>query len=340
MISLGATLPLSGEIAPYGILIRDGIELAASDLSKEGINITTAYEDVPAPGPSALSSFNKLIIDKRIQGLVANFWNPVIPIIAPAVKHFNTIVFHSAAADDLILDAGDTIFSTNSKIKDEALKLANFAYNQLGASSSCILYVGTSFGENYNKHFSDQFQSLGGKVSYSELSKLGERDLRTVLTKIKYNSCQVFLAAFFGTNLGLVLKQAKEVGISKPIISVYEAEDPSVIEVAGDAAEGLRFFAPEATIETNSIKDYKLRFIQKFGYAPRILASNAYDATIILSKAINQCKADRDCIKNKIYSIKNFEGMSGTFSIDADGAARKEFVLKTVKDGKFQRILD
>jgi branched-chain amino acid transport system substrate-binding protein len=334
-IRLGATLPLSGDIAPYGNLIRDGIEFAATDLRKMGYSLSIDYEDVPTPGASALSAINKLIVDKQIHALVANFWNPIIPIMAPAITRANIIAFHTAAVDDPILDSGHTIFSTNSKIRDEAAKIANYVYEDLGARTACVLYIGTSFGENYKHHFTSKFENLGGKVVFSDLTKLGETDLRTVLTKIKFSSCEVLFAAYFGTNLGLVLKQAGAVGLTKQIMAVYEAEDPSVLAVAGLAAEGLRFFVPEPKRESKAIVDFRQRFSTRFGYNPRILASNAYDAVTILVKFLSECKGDVSCTSTKIYGLREYDGVSGKFSIDSDGAATKEFVLKVVRNGKF-----
>ncbi len=300
--------------------------------------MSISYEDVPAPGPLAVSVINKLISEDHIQGIAGNFWNPVIPIMAPAIMRNKVVTFHTAAADDPILDAGDYIFSTNTKIRDEAQRVADYVYNDLGARSACVLYIGTNFGENYYKHFVARFEKLGGNVPYFDLTKLGENDLRTVLMKVKNSACQVFFAAYFGTNLGLVLKQAKIAGIHKQILAVYEAEDPSVIEVAGDAAEGLRFFVPEPVVDTETIKNYKERFVKRFGYSPRILGSNAYDATTILVTSLVECKGDPECTKTKIYRLQDYPGVSGTFSIDSDGAAQKNFVLKTIRNGKFERL--
>jgi branched-chain amino acid transport system substrate-binding protein len=257
--------------------------------------------------------------------------------MAPSILQNKIVSFHTAAADDLILAAGDLIFSTNTKIRDEAARVADFAFRDLHARSACVLYIGTTFGENYQKHFAAHFAELGGTVAYSELTKLEDSDLRGVLTKVKNSSCDVFFAAYFGTNLGLVLKQAHSIGVRKTTLSVYEAEDPSVIEVAGEAAEGLKFFVAEPMVDNEITTSFKNRFTKQFGYAPRILASNAYDATTILALKLSQCKGDSECAKNKIYEIRDYVGVSGTFSIDPDGAAQKTFVLKTVKNGRFVR---
>lgn len=336
-LRLGATLPLTGDIASYGNLIRDGIELAISDLKDKGIPAIVQYEDVPSPGPGALTAIRKLTATHEIQGLAGNFWNPAIPIMAPAIVKYKVLAFHTAAADDPILTSSDYIVSTNTKIRDEAYRIAEYSYNDIAARTACILYIGTNFGENYRRHFSKRFSELGGTVVYTDLTKLGESDLKPALGKVKSSSCDVFFAAYFGTNLGQVLKQAGMIGLKKPTLSVYEAEDPSVTEVAGSAAEGLRFFVPEPLVEQEVTKDFNRRFTARFGYNPRILASNAYDATMILAMSLSECNGDTECAKAKIYQIHDYAGVSGTFSIDSEGAAKKSFVLKVVKDGRVVR---
>ena len=337
-IRLGATLPLTGDLATYGNLIRDGIRLAISDLKKEGITVSVQFEDVPLPGPIALTALHKLIDSDHIQGLAGNFWNPAIPIMAPALMKNKILTFHTAAADDLILNAGDYIVSTNTKIKAEAYQLAEYAFNNLHAKTVAVLFISTTFGENYQKHFVERFTELGGKVLSVDKTNLGDVDLHPSLLKVRSLNPDLFFAAYFGNNLGIVLKQAREVGIKQQILGVYEAEDPSVIEVGGAAAEGLRFFVGEAVVETKKVKEFKNNFESSFGFQPRILAANSYDATIILSRALSKCGGNTECAKNLVYKTVDFDGASGKFSIDSEGAAAKEFVLKTVKDGKFVRV--
>lgn len=334
-IRLGATLPLTGDVASYGNLIRDGIILASEDLRKQGQSIELYFEDVPSPGPNALSAINKLVSQNRIDALAGNFWNPVIPIVAPVISHNNLPSFHSAVADDLILGVNDFVFSTNHKIKNEAYRLAEYARNALGAKTAGVLSIATTFGDHYQKHFASRFNELGGKIVVNDSTLLDQPNVKPALSKVLLKKPDVFFAAYFGTNLGAVLKQARQLNIDTRILSVYEADDPSVLSVAGSAAEGLRFFVSEPDVITEKIKQYRKHFEARFGYPSRILADNAYDATMILAKAISRCKADRFCIKDYVYKIRDYDGVSGSFSIDAEGATDKGLVLKTVRDGKF-----
>lgn len=337
-VRLGATIPLTGDFATYGQQIKDGIELAKRDLQASGYTVETFYEDVPMPGRVAATALNKLVSQDKIHALAGNFLNPAFLAMKPIIERNELISFHTATADDFILAAGETVFSTNAKIKDEAKQLAEYAYNSLGARTAVALNISTIWGDTYAKHFIKHFLRLGGEILFSDVTMIGEKDLRPVLTKVRAKNPDVLLAAHMGTNLGAILKQARKIGITAPILAPYETEDPSVLETAGIHAEGVRYFLAKSNQPSAEELTFAKRFVREYGHEPLVLSTNAYDATMIIVKALEQCKLQIACAKNEIYAVNNYNGASGRFSIDADGAASREFILKTVKNGQFVRV--
>lgn len=327
-LRFGATLPLSGNAASYGKRIRDGIELARQTLATEGIEIKMFYEDVPTPGMSSVTAIRKLLDTNNIDALVGNFFNGNIPAMAPSINERGILAFHTAIADDQILEAGDKIFSTNGTIHDEAGHLAFYARSVLQAKRAAIVYVGTNFGAGYANHFSTEFRKLGGQIIISELTQLGETDHRSPLLRIRQLDPDVLILAHFGTDLGAILKQIVTLRIETPMLSVYEAEDKSVVEIAGRAAMGLRFFVPEPEIKNSEQLLFEQSFFNAFGYKPGVFEANAYDATILCAKALRNCNKNADCAAEKIYKTRNYSGMSGRFTMTTYGAARRDFTLK------------
>lgn len=334
-IVLGATIPLSGNSASYGNLIRDGIKLAEARLHREGYSVQLVIEDVPSPGERAVSAVRKMVAVDKVDGIAANFFNGNIPAIAPIITHERIPTFHTAIADDLILGSGEYVFSTNSTIARESQLLAEEAVSQLHAKTAAILYIGTTFGEQYAKHFSKHFQSQGGKVLLEAMSPLGNEDHRAEILKLMKEKPDVVLLAYFGTNLGTVLKQLRQIDRTTPILSVYEAEDPSVLQVAGAAAEGILYFEPEPKKAEIERQSFFTEFQNAYGYTPRVLATNAYDATYLLGKSFAQCKKEKSCVLKMIRELSNYSGASGNFSIAKDQSAERPFRLKTCKKGEF-----
>lgn len=336
-IKLAATMPLSGAYASYGKLIQEGIELARHDLKKLGYPTEIIYEDACMPA-AAVTAIKKLATVDQIDALAANFCVIALPPMAAVIEKNKIIAFHTAAASDSVLNAGEYIFTTNIKVQNEARKIAEYAIKKLSAQTASVLYVGSDFGEDYNRYFSQRFKQLGGKILSSDGAAVGVNSFRSELMRALSKKPQVIFAAHLGETLSILLKEARQLGFKGKILGVYEAEDPSVLQIAGKYAEELLFFVPEPLNESAKLKEFRRKFNQKFGHHPRILASNAYDATRIVVEMLAKCNKNSECAKKEIYKIKDYPGVSGTFSIDSDGGTIKGFVLKTVRDGKFVRV--
>lgn len=335
-LRLGATIPLTGPAASYGKEIREGIELALTDLEREGIRAQITYQDVSLPGPMAVSAIRSLVDQHEVEAVVANFYNPAIPVMAPAIMRAKTITFHTAEADDKILAAGDYIFSTNARIKDESAEMAAFAHDRLAAKTAAVLYVGTTFGEHYNLHFTKQFESRGGQVIHNGLVAIEERDMRPALLQALARKPQLLVLANFGPGLGLMLKQAFAMNIEQPVLTVYEAENTAVIETAGSLPnDRVHFFSPQPAQPAPHVSSFREAFQKRFGAPPTLFSANAYDATVLSARALTGCSRDRSCAQRKIAATQSYPGVSGTLSFGPDGGATKEFVRKTIRGEEF-----
>jgi branched-chain amino acid transport system substrate-binding protein len=334
VIKLGATLPLSGNLATYGELIRCCIELATDELSKEGIEIKVVYEDIPLSGEKVISGFNRLSKVEKVDGIAGNFSNVAMAAIAPLATKAELPVFHTAANDELILNGGDFVLSTNIRIKDEAYQMAEYLFNA-GLKMVAVLSIQTNFGQAYRDHFKTRFVALGGEIVADETFEIEDTDYKSQITKIRSKNPQAVYAACFGQFLGYSLKQAKALGVKAPFFSVYESEDTSVLDSADGAAEGLRYFVTTSVTSSGAYKVFRDKYLSKFGREPGTFGSNAYDATLLLGRALYKCNKDRKCALESLYLTKDFPGVSGTFSIERDGATTKKFVLREVQGRSF-----
>ena len=138
----------------------------------------------------------------------------------------------------------------------------------------------------------------------------------------------------------LILRQMKELGIKKQILGTPLFEDPEIIEKAGDLAEGA-IYSYYGTFDPKSQDVRILAFIKKFkdkyGVEPEYYAPIGYDAVKILALAIEKGGFNSEQIKNALYEIRDFPGLSGTTSFDKNGDVIKPVILKMVKDRHFIR---
>ncbi len=212
--------------------------------------------------------------------------------------------------------------------------MARYAFDS-GYLRVAIVTIETNFGLEYRKHFKSAFERLGGGVVADESYQLGELDYRTQLARVKAAKPDAIFAATFGHFLGLTIRQARELGEKAQILSVYEAEDNSVLSAAGHHAEGVRYFVSYNPIGTEASLQVRNRLAQLLGKAPSTFSLNAYDGTTLLAKALISCQGRGACVSDRLRSVKAYAGVSGVFSIAADGAAERPFYLREIRGGRF-----
>mgnify|MGYP001578515836 CR=1 FL=1 len=230
------------------------------------------------------------------------------------------------------------IFSTNKSIRSDAEKLAIYASSELGAKTAATIYYVTPLGLDYGKYFKQYFEGLGGKVLSDEQVDLNATDFRTELAKIKSLKPDVIFVVHLAKSLGVFIKQARELGIKSTLLSRSEAEDPNVLQAAGNVAEGFIISSSEPSVKTPAIAAFEERYKQRYGTLPDVIAANAYDALRIQVMAYEQCGEQIDCMPRQLHQVKNYDGVSGSITISDDGSAEKPVIWKTVKNGQFVKI--
>lgn len=337
-IRIGVVTPLTGDFGSYGQDIRKGIDLAIEQINgQDDVGQKRAkvfYEDGCMPEESVKAVAKLVEVDdvEMITGVLCIV--SIVPM-AKVTENKNITIMSVAANADMVLNAGSHIFSTNIAIKHEAGAQADFAIEKLLAKRAAVVFIDTPFGIDYDKHFTARFEQSGARVTNHEKLDFYGSDFRTQLSKVKPENPDVILAVHLGNQMGILIRQAREMGLEVPIIGTYEAEDPSVVKSAGDAIEGFIISSPTTKSKTQKQQEFTRSFLEEFGSEPTLLASNAYDAVILQISAHSKCKGDRECIRAELSSIKDHDGASGIFSIGTDGTAEKPIIFKRVVDGQF-----
>ena len=190
-------------------------------------------------------------------------------------------------------------------------------------------------GVDYGKYFKKYFQDYKGKIVSDQIVELSQVDFRTELTKIKSQNPDVIFIVQLAGSLGNFIKQTKELGIKSIVISNSEAEDPNMLKVAGESAEGFIILSAEPLEKTEAMLDFEKKYKEKFGDLPDDLAANAYDSLILQVIVYEKCKGDAECMKNELHKIKDYKGVSGVITIQADGSSLKPTMFKIIKNGTF-----
>lgn len=334
-VRIGVVLPLSGNYASIGEKIKNGLEIARSDIeSKTGGKVGLLYQDGCLP-KEATSATQKLINVDKVSIIGANFCAvghvPSIAITEPA-----KVISVGIAANSSDLLGKKYYFSPNFAVKDNAIDIASFATNKLKAKKVAFIYYNTPFGKDYRKNIGDQIIKNGGAIVADEMTSLEDKDFRTYLSKIKLAKPDAIFITQLAGALGTILKQAKELSIDAPFIGNYQNEDQIVLDTAGRAAEGFVINSADPSILSAGNESFRTAFKKRFGVEADVFASNAYDALQLEVPIYVKCAGSSDCMMAEFHKISGYKGVSGVITIDADGVASKPTIFKVVRNGAFE----
>jgi len=222
--------------------------------------------------------------------------------------------------------------------------MANYAMQNGYKNAAILTQLGDDYSSGLGSYFKTAFEELGGTVVDEEQFQTNQTDFKAVLTNIKAANPDVIFAPSSITTAPLIIKQARELGITSLIAAGDTWENSTIIENAGADAEGIvlsTFFdeAEPANAEAEAfIKGFK-EYLKKNDQSDIIPAVSAlgYDAYLAAYNAIEKAQsADGEAIKEALKGV-SYDGVTGAVSFNGEGDANKDMAfIKTVKDGAFQ----
>lgn len=337
-IRIGALLPsVTGDLVLNREKMINGMELARDDLMakyKGRITIDLDFED-GCFARETIPAVQKFI-NNNVAIIGASFCLFGHLPILPMTEANKIITFNTAANPDRTLNL-HYAFSTNVEVKEEAFKLSEFAYTKLGARRAVTMFLETPFGYDYDKYFTRDFTRRGGQVVGSFPNPPDGKKFDVMIAKIKALKPDIIVTAHFGIPLAIFIRDIRHANIKATILGNYETEDPTVINYAGSAAEGVIFSSSELDKMTPAMKHFESRYVRKFGVEPSVLATNSYDDIILAVESYIQCNGDRDCIASELHKINNYQGASGSITIKSSNATDKPTIFKIIRNHTFIR---
>jgi len=332
---LGAVLELTGPGAPYGQWSKKGLDLAVDDLKAKGVNVRLIIEDGQSDPKMAVAAYTKLATVDKVPVVITTTISGSVMACAPIAERNQVILFAPGSSSPEITKAGDYVFRNRISGIYETEKAAELAYKQLGITRMVMLLVNNDFGLSYGDAFQKIYEQAGGAIVAKDTFASGATDFRVQLTKLKALEYKGIFLVGQVAECGYVLKQAKELGIKTQWISTIGVENSKLIEIAGDAAEGLIYTAPRYELDDMGTSGFEQKYFERFQEHSNLYAANSYDALNLLVNAIRSAGYTGAGIKDALYKTKDYPGVSGLTTFDANGDVVKPVVLKMVKGGKF-----
>jgi branched-chain amino acid transport system substrate-binding protein len=186
--------------------------------------------------------------------------------------------------------------------------------------------------------FREAFTQARGRV-VSELKYAeGDSDFSAQLTAIRPTSPDVLFIPGYYTDAGLIARQAKSLGLSAVLLGGDGWDSPKLTEIGGEAVEGAYFCNPFAVDEPSSaVKKFVADYRARYGADPDGIAALSYDATRMLADAIARAgSTEGKRIRDALASTKDFAGVTGTITMDADRNPIKPLMMLKVEGGRLR----
>ena len=347
-IKIGMVYELTGNTASYGTSAANGAKLAFKEINASGgvlgkqIKIISA-DNKGEPSESA-NAMSKVISQDKVVA-VTGFTVSSCGIAASAVAEANKIPFVAAAT----VNPKVTFDERTGKVKDYTFRAcfidsfqgtvgANFALNGLKAGKTAIM---TDSSSDYSKGLTEIFRSTyvkaGGKIVAEESYLQKDQDYKPILTKIKAQNPDLLYIPGYYEDVGKIIKQARELGMTIPVLGADAWDSPVLVEMGGAQPLNNTYFTNFYSIEdknpvSNSFVDaYK----KEYGQTPDSMAAMGYDAAKLLVDAIRRADSiDAKKIKEALAATKNFSSVSGEMSLNERHDAVRGVVIIELKDGK------
>ena len=338
-VKIGATLPLSGDAAVWGKNTQDGIELALAEINQSGgvlgRKMMVVYEDTKAMAKEGVSAYQKLTTVDKVSAIIDDSVSSVTLANAPLADRDHVVILATGATAPKISGISKYVFRIWNSDAYEGQVSAEYAFKKLGLKKIAILYINNDYGVGLKQVFSSEFEKQGGKIVDTEAFDQGATDMRTQLTKIQASAPDGLYLVGYPKEIPIALKQAKELALSVPMIGTVAMQDEQLIKTAGDAVEGLMFPYPKDPTGEQA-DHFKQAFQEKYGKQPGITSDVGYDAVKMIAKAIELTKGTSgDDIRKGLDMLKDYPGVSGTMTFDANGDVHKPMAMKIVKSGQF-----
>lgn len=344
-IKVGLNFELSGAVASYGQAEVQGIELAIEQINAAGgidgklIELIKRDNKSDAAETTSIATF--LATQEKVSVILGAATSGLTKAQVPVANQYKVpLISPSATADDVTNDGVNVqpfVYRVSFIDSFQGITMANFASKDLSKLKAVILGDQSSdYAKGLAETFSAQFKSNGGTVVAQEAYVSGEQDFNGVLTRVAQMDFDVLFVPGYYQEVGLIIKQAREAGITTPILGGDGFDSPVLFELAGkDALYDVYFSQAYSSLDqdpmvTKFIADFKA----KYGVEPNAFSALGYDTALLAVDAIRRAgSSDPEKINEALASTVNFQGVTGSITVDKWHNAVKSAVVLEIQDG-------
>ena len=343
-IKIGVNLELSGGVAAYGNAEKNGVELAVEQINADGgilgKKVKLVVKDNKSDNNEAATVAANLVTNDKVVAVVGPATSGAMKTVIPNMTKAKVPVITPSATDDSVTLQGkkvqDYVFRSCFQDSFQGIILAKYATENLKANKVAILADNSSdYAIGLTKAFKSEYK---GDIVFEENFTQDDKDFQAILTKLKGKDFDAIYVPGYYTQAGLIIKQARELGITQPIIGADGFGDEKMIQTAGASNVNNVYYSAHFSTQApanDKVQPFIDAYKKKFNEEPSAFNALAYDSVYMIKQAIeDQKSADSAAITKGLANLKDFEGVTGTITMDKNHNPEKSLVVLGLTGGK------
>lgn len=342
-IRIGEIGSMTGSEATFGQSTHNGIIMAIDAVNAaggvHGKKIRVITLDNQGKPEEAATAMTRLINQDRVIAVLGEVASSRSMAMAPIAQAAKIPMISPSSTNPKVTQLGDYIFRVCFIDPFQGSVMARYATEVLKLKKVAILRdVKNDYSVGLADFFKETFTKNGGEIVVGQSYSAGDVDFKAQLTSIRgYKPEAIFVPGYY-TEVGLIARQAKELGLNVPLMGGDGWDSPKLVEIGGAAIDG-SYFSNHYSSEdqTPRVQEFISGYKAKFGSVPDGLAAMGYDAAVVLVDALKKTPSLQPSeIRNAIAATKDFQAVTGKISIDANRNAVKSAVVLGIKNGVFK----
>ncbi len=340
-IKIGGIISMSGATEPYGKVIKNGMDLAAEEINAaggmEGKSLFILYKDDETNISVGVAAAKELILKEKVPVIIGPISSSVSLAVAEVCSSHRRVMLSPACSSPKLSDAGPYIFRNYPSDIVEGTFIADFA-RELDIEKVIVIAVNNEFGngikEVFIKQFRSKFREIVKVFNYMENDMSQFPSFAEEIAELKPEA--IYLCGY-SRDMAEMLKEIQRKKINVLIFSV-SAVNQEMVEMAGEAAEGVMFPQPAFYLDSDepAMKSFIDKYREKFQTDPDNFSAHGYDAVKLIAEAVSRVKSGHpDDIRRGLIAINNYEGAAGRTTFDKNGDVVQHPRIFVVHNGKF-----
>jgi len=343
VVKLGISEPMTGAMAVGGELCMKGYELAQEQKPMVlGKKVELILVDNKSDKVESASAVSRLIEKEGVAGVFVGYGSSCAIPGGEVADKAGIPMLSASATNPLVTQGKDFVFRACFLDPFQGKVMARYTFENLGIKKAALLVdIAQDYSVGLAKFYRDTYKKLGGEIVADVKYNTGDQDFSAQLSQIINSGAEaLFFPGYFG-DVALIAIQGRELGYSGQYLGGDTLHNPVLIELAGEAAEGLiasTFFVDDEKLNQANPETEKFvtLFKEKYNEIPNAVSVLTYDSYNLMLDAIERAGSlDPVAIRDALANTKGFLGAGGAITIDEIGDAVKPAILVKIENGDF-----